>query len=149
MKFILKKQNKKNIFTLVMELLIFLRQRASNSLDSSAHCIQVVGGCRYLHERQMYIQLLCLLGVKLKPNYYRPHKQTFHIVCRSAPWLAWGFPQRCPPECADRAHTCWQGWEGWGCHRCSTGWGGNRFLVNWASSITCTDNVIIEQWLYT
>lgn len=52
--------------TLVMELLIFLRQRASNSLDSSAHCIQVVGGCRYLHEREMYIQLLCLLGVKVK-----------------------------------------------------------------------------------
>lgn len=37
--------------TLVIELLIFLRQRASSSLDSRAHCTQVAGGCKYLHER--------------------------------------------------------------------------------------------------
>ncbi len=52
--------------------------------------------------------------------------QTFHTVCRSALWLAWGFPLRCPPEYAGRPHTCWLGWEEWGCHRYSKGCGGEK-----------------------
>lgn len=39
----------RNAFTLVIELLIFFRQRDSSSRDSSAHCTHVAGGCKYLY----------------------------------------------------------------------------------------------------
>ena len=112
--------------TLVIELLIFFRHRVSSSLDSRAHCTQLAGGCKYLREggrctfkpqpfQQVYDR--CLL-------FFKYVKHTFHTACRSALWLAWGSPLRCRPEYAGRRHTCWLGWEEWGLHRYSTGWGG-------------------------
>lgn len=117
--------------TLVIELLIFFRQRASSSLDSRAHCTQVAGGCKYLHEtgrctfkpqlsRQSFshgnvLYLRLFSRGKQWYNIYRVvrkcMKQTFHTACRSALWLAWGSLLRCLPEYAGRLHTCWLGWE--------------------------------------
>lgn len=124
--------------TLVIEFLIFFRQSASSSLDSRAHCTQVAGGCRYLHERwertfkpQIKRKILkksfCISKCFLEKNNnricvsqlniyevictYKRKIQTFHTACRSELWPAWGFPLRCLPEYAGRLHTCWLGWE--------------------------------------
>lgn len=45
-------------FTLVIELLIFFRQRDRSSRDSRAHCTHVAGGCKYLLKTKHFWQEL-------------------------------------------------------------------------------------------